>query len=62
MAERRDPELTPAQIAAQENARALAEALENPATEVDPKTHYYVTADGRKVRPDGSEFKGKESD
>ena len=49
--------ITSADRAAQAHAEALAEALEKPLTEVDPNKVFYVTADGRKVKPDGSEYK-----
>lgn len=44
--------------AARANAEAMAKLIENPMTEVDPDKVFYVTADGRKVKPDGSEYKG----
>ena len=41
-------------------AKAQAEALANPATEVKPGGHY-ITADGRHVDANGNELKGSKA-
>ena len=62
MAASKEPEemvlVTSSERASRALAESMAKNLENPKTEVDPDKVFYVTADGRKVKPDGSEFKG----